>query len=233
MLEGITALLYSVTNVSSHPHLRQPVGHETLHTCIQSDQLKLFTDLWFWFLHAGKKVVVLENRVRGAGQSGRDTGELSTWNNHHYSRFQQEMGAKAASQIAQSQLDAIALVRGIVKAEGIPCDLNGVPTYLTSSERGLAAEAQAYHVTGDKAEQVHAVQDNKCGRETKSASCDVRDCKTLEGPSLGKGAVECLHVCAACSTRDVVTARRHSRPAMTAVICDPIASLTKQPPVSS
>lgn len=103
---------------------------------------------------AGKKVVVLENRVRGAGQSGRDTGELLSWNNHHYSKFQQEMGAKAASQIAQSQLDAIALVRDIVKAEGIPCDLDGVPTYLTSSERGLSAEAQAYHITGDKAEQV-------------------------------------------------------------------------------
>ena len=64
------------------------------------------------------------------------------------------MGVKAAAQIAQSQLDAIALVREIVKAEGIPCDLNGVPTYLTSSERGLAAEARAYHVDGNKAEQV-------------------------------------------------------------------------------
>ena len=97
---------------------------------------------------------MLENRVRGAGQSGRDTGELSTWNNHHYSKFQQEMGAKAAAQIAQSQLDAIALVRQIVKAEAIPCDLNGVPTYLTSSGRGLAAEASAYHADSNKAEQV-------------------------------------------------------------------------------
>lgn len=98
--------------------------------------------------------MVLENRVRGAGQSGRDTGELSSWNNHHYSKFQEEMGAKVASQIAQSQLDAIALVREVVKAEGIPCDLTGVPTYLASSERGLAAEEKAYHVDGDKAEQV-------------------------------------------------------------------------------
>lgn len=104
---------------------------------------------------AGKKVAVLENRVRGAGQSGRDTGELWTWNNHHYSKFQDELGAKVATQIAQSQLDAVGFVRNLVKQEGIPCGLSGVPTYLSSSERLVSAEARAYHTNDEAASQVH------------------------------------------------------------------------------
>ena len=95
----------------------------------------------------------MENRLRGAGQSGRDTGELWTWNNHHYSTFQNEFGAKLASQIAQSQLDAVSLVRNIVKREGIPCGLSGVPTYLSSSERLHSAEARAYHTNDEEANQ--------------------------------------------------------------------------------
>jgi hypothetical protein len=30
-------------------------------------------------LHAGKKVVVLESRVRGGGQTGRTTAHIMTW----------------------------------------------------------------------------------------------------------------------------------------------------------
>ena len=89
-------------------------------------------------------MVVLEGRLRGAGQSGKDTGALLGWNNHSLNTLQQSYGQKVASQVAQSHLDAIKTVQEIVKQETIPCQFTRVPGYIHGSERTLSAEHKAF-----------------------------------------------------------------------------------------
>ncbi len=99
-------------------------------------------------------MVVLEGRVRGAGQSGKDTGELLAWNNHQYSTLQHAYGPKVTTKVAQSHLDAIQAVRDIVKQEAIPCQLTPVQGYIHGSDRTLAAEDKAFEAAGSDAQKV-------------------------------------------------------------------------------
>lgn len=102
----------------------------------------------------GKRVVVLEGRVRGAGQSGKDTGELLAWNNHQFNTLQQAYGDKLVAQVAQSHHAAIAAVRDLVKTESISCQYTPVNGYIQASERLLAAEGKAFNAAGTQAEKV-------------------------------------------------------------------------------
>ncbi|DBB18648.1 TPA: hypothetical protein ACH3X3_000265 [Trebouxia sp. C0006] len=104
---------------------------------------------------AGKKVVILEGRVRGAGQSGKDTGELLAWNNHQLSTLKKSYGQKVASQVVQSHLDAIEVVHTLVKQEMIPCQYTPAQGYIQASERTLTAEAKAFAGSGAEAKQVN------------------------------------------------------------------------------
>lgn len=102
----------------------------------------------------GKRVVVLEGRVRGAGQSGKDTGELLAWNNHKFSTLQHAYGDKLIAQVAQSHRAAIATVHDMVKTESISCQYTPVSGYLQASDRLLAAESKAFDAAGSQAEKV-------------------------------------------------------------------------------
>ena len=109
-------------------------------------------------VHAGKKVVVLEGRMRGAGQSGKDTGELLAWNNHSLSTLHDSYGQKVVSAVAQSHLDAIKTVHGIISQEAIPCQFTPVSGYIQASERKLAAELRTVQSTFSAAQQVSVCQ---------------------------------------------------------------------------
>ena len=105
----------------------------------------------------GKRVIVLEGRVRGAGQSGKDTGELLAWNNHQFHTLQQAYGDKLTAQVAQSHHAAIAAVHDLVKTESISCQYTPVTGYIQASERLLAAESKAFNAAGTQAEKVRTL----------------------------------------------------------------------------
>ena len=92
--------------------------------------------------------------MRGAGQSGKDTGELLAWNNHQFSTLQHAYGNKVTSQVAQSHQAAISAVHDLVKTESIPCQYTPVSGYIQASDRLLAAEAKAFDAVGTPAERV-------------------------------------------------------------------------------
>ena len=105
----------------------------------------------------GKRVVVLEGRVRGAGQSGKDTGELLAWNNHQFSTLQHAYGNKVTAEVAQSHQAAISAVYDLVKTESIPCQYTPVTGYIQASDRLLAAETKAFDAAGALAERVSQI----------------------------------------------------------------------------
>jgi len=119
-------------------------------------------------------VVVLEGRVRGAGQSGKDTGELLAWNNHQLSTLQKSYGQKVASQVVQSHLDAIEVVHTLVKQEMIPCQYTPVQGYIQASERTLTAEAKAFAGSGAEAKQV-CIMTRQCLMKLQQRSCYFPD----------------------------------------------------------
>ena len=92
--------------------------------------------------------------MRGAGQSGKDTGELLAWNNHQFSTLQHAHGKQVTSQVAQSHQAAIAAVYDLVKTESIPCQYTPVNGYIQASDRLLAAESKAFEAAGAPAEKV-------------------------------------------------------------------------------
>ena len=69
--------------------------------------------------------------MRGAGQSGKDTGDLLAWNNHSLSTLHDSYGQKIVSSVAQSHLG-----------------------YIQASERKLAAELRTVQSTFSAAQQV-------------------------------------------------------------------------------
>ena len=92
--------------------------------------------------------------MRGAGQSGKDTGDLLAWNNHSLSTLHDSYGQKIVSSVAQSHLDAIKTVHSIISQEAIPCQFTPVPGYIQASERKLAAELRTVQSTFSAAQQV-------------------------------------------------------------------------------
>ena len=124
--------------------------------------------------HPGKRVVILEGRVRGAGQSGKDTGELLAWNNHQLGTLQKSYGHKVTSQVVQSHLDAIEVVQSLVKQEMIPCQYTPVQGYIQASERALTAEAKAFPGSGAEAKQVCIVT-LQCLVKLQQSSCCFPD----------------------------------------------------------
>jgi len=85
----------------------------------------------------GKRVVVLENGVRGYGQTGASNGMLSQWNNDYYYEVQKIAGTERARLAAQSHAAAIDFVRETTKMEGIKCGFEQVPSYVFAHhERG-------------------------------------------------------------------------------------------------
>ncbi|EIE23568.1 DAO-domain-containing protein [Coccomyxa subellipsoidea C-169] len=78
----------------------------------------------------GKKVVVLEGRSRGSGQTGRTTAHLMMWNDDYYHQVEKQFGADVMSRVADSHRTAIDFVENTVATEGISCEFKRTDGYL-------------------------------------------------------------------------------------------------------
>ena len=92
---------------------------------------------------AGKKVVVLESRVIGGGQSGKDTGEISTWNNHTYKKLESLYGAERTQRIAASQKAALQFVEQTVKQKRINCNFSRQDAFVFFESPSVGPEYKA------------------------------------------------------------------------------------------
>ncbi|KXZ47373.1 hypothetical protein GPECTOR_36g94 [Gonium pectorale] len=78
----------------------------------------------------GHKVVVLEARARGAGQSGRTSAHIMQWNDDYYSVLESKYGKDGARSVAESHVAAIDFIERVVQEEGIDCDFTRLDGYL-------------------------------------------------------------------------------------------------------
>ncbi|KAL3131019.1 hypothetical protein ABBQ38_000341 [Trebouxia sp. C0009 RCD-2024] len=92
---------------------------------------------------AGKKVAVLESRVIGGGQSGRDTGELTTYNTHTYKRLESLYGPEKTTRIAASQKAALEFVEDVVKTKRINCGFSRQDAFLFFDSPSVGPEFKA------------------------------------------------------------------------------------------
>ncbi|KAH7623959.1 hypothetical protein Ndes2526B_g01211 [Nannochloris sp. 'desiccata'] len=70
----------------------------------------------------GKSVVVLESRVRGAGQTGKTTAHIMTWLDDYYYECISMHGQKNATLVAQSLRSAVDMIEHNVVSENIDCE---------------------------------------------------------------------------------------------------------------
>ncbi|KAG0612532.1 hypothetical protein M758_6G034900 [Ceratodon purpureus] len=85
-------------------------------------------------VRAGKKVIVLEARCRGAGQTGRTTAHLMPWYDDFYFEVERIHGIERARQVADSYMKCIDWVEQVVKDEGIDCHFARVDGHLFPHE---------------------------------------------------------------------------------------------------
>lgn len=83
---------------------------------------------------AGKKVIVLESRAIGAGQTGKTTAHLMPWNDDYYYEIEKSWGTDKMKIVADSHVRSIDFVESVVKEEGIECNFQRVPGYLVATE---------------------------------------------------------------------------------------------------
>jgi glycine/D-amino acid oxidase-like deaminating enzyme len=93
-------------------------------------------------LRSGKKVVVLEAKVVGSGNSGRHTGELTTWKRHQYSSLHELYDKDTIAGIARSHKAAVQHVQKVVSDENIDCGLKKVDA-MVFTYAGSEAETKA------------------------------------------------------------------------------------------
>ena len=86
---------------------------------------------------------MLESRVVGGGQSGRDTGEISTWNNHTYKKLESLYGAEKTKQIAESQKAALQFVEQTVKQKKINCGFQRQDAFVFFEDPSVGPEFKA------------------------------------------------------------------------------------------
>lgn len=101
---------------------------------------------------AGRRVVVLDNRRIGAGQTQLTTAHLSNQLDAYYSNVEKLYGLDESRMAAQSHTAAIDLIEAIVREERIECEFERVDAYLfapqgESSER-IDQEYEAAARTG-------------------------------------------------------------------------------------
>ena len=126
--------------------LATPIAHlSTTSSVCSSAQLHrrvgLASHLNWW--HSGKKVAVLEARVIGGGQSGKDTGEISTWNNHTYKQLESLYGAEKTTRIAASQKAALDFVETVVKEKRINCGFSRQDAFVFFDSPSVGPEFKA------------------------------------------------------------------------------------------
>lgn len=78
----------------------------------------------------GKKVVVLEARTRGAGQTGRTTAHIMTWLDDYFYECESMHGKEKTKVVAQSLRGATDWIERVVREEGIECKFQRLDGYL-------------------------------------------------------------------------------------------------------
>ncbi|CAN5975373.1 unnamed protein product [Sphagnum jensenii] len=78
----------------------------------------------------GKKVVVLESRVRAGGQTGRTSAHTMPWYDDFYHQVEDVHGLYVAQIVAEIYKTAIGWVERTVEEEGIQCNFARVDVYL-------------------------------------------------------------------------------------------------------
>lgn len=79
---------------------------------------------------SGKKVVVVDDGSIGGGESARTTGHITNVIDNRYYNIERLHGEEAAKLAAESQTEAIKLIRKIISDNSIECDLADVNGYL-------------------------------------------------------------------------------------------------------
>eukprot|EP00850_Spirogloea_muscicola_P004665 SM000020S06015 [mRNA] locus=s20:411811:415246:+ [translate_table: standard] len=85
-------------------------------------------------VRSGKSVVVLEYRVRGAGQTGRTTAHLMPWNDDYYYMLEKEFGTSKTWLVGDSHRQAIDWIERVCKEEGIDCNFKRLDGYLFAND---------------------------------------------------------------------------------------------------
>ncbi|KAL3690568.1 hypothetical protein R1sor_016877 [Riccia sorocarpa] len=83
---------------------------------------------------AGKKVVVLEARAIGSGQTGKRSGQLMSWNDDFYHILENNFGEDKLRLVGESHRESINWIERVVQEEGIDCDFRRVPGYLVTKD---------------------------------------------------------------------------------------------------
>ena len=86
---------------------------------------------------------MLESRVVGGGQSGKDTGEITTYNTHTYKRLESLYGAEKTSRIAASQKAALEFVEDVVKKKRINCGFSRQDAFIFFDSPSVGPEYKA------------------------------------------------------------------------------------------
>lgn len=86
---------------------------------------------------------MLESRVIGGGQSGKDTGEITTYNTHTYTRLESLYGAEKTSRIAASQKAALDFVEDVVKQKRINCGFSRQDAFVFFDSPSVGPEFKA------------------------------------------------------------------------------------------
>lgn len=86
---------------------------------------------------------MLESRVIGGGQSGKDTGEITTYNTHTYKRLESLYGADKTSRIAASQKAALEFVEDVVKQKRINCGFSRQDAFVFFDSPSVGPEFKA------------------------------------------------------------------------------------------
>lgn len=86
---------------------------------------------------------MLESRVIGGGQSGKDTGEITTYNTHTYKRLESLYGAEKTSRIAASQKAALDFVEDVVKQKRINCGFSRQDAFVFFDSPSVGPEFKA------------------------------------------------------------------------------------------
>eukprot|EP00882_Tetradesmus_deserticola_P000301 GHRQ01000333.1.p1 GENE.GHRQ01000333.1~~GHRQ01000333.1.p1 ORF type:complete len:663 (+),score=295.35 GHRQ01000333.1:150-2138(+) len=79
---------------------------------------------------AGKRVVVLESRLLGSGQTGRALGDMTSWHTGLFSSLERWTSKEQRQQVGISNAEAINFVESVVESEGISCGFTRCPNYL-------------------------------------------------------------------------------------------------------
>ena len=80
-------------------------------------------------------IVAVDSRQMGSGTTSRTTGKLTYLQNDIYSYLSKNINKKTATNYLESQLEAIKIVKDIIKDNNINCDLEKVPSYVWANNK--------------------------------------------------------------------------------------------------